>query len=120
MRSVIQGASILTVGLLFSLLSGCDGSPGSGNPSSGMSREQVIETMRSVREYQLARLPDDRTLRGWQHCAFYVGMMAAYRATGEQAYLDSTRAWAERNEWQFGPRKCHADHQTSEHRSDLS
>ena len=111
MRSVIQGASILMVGLLSSLLSGCDGGPGSGNPSSGMSREQVTETMRSVREYQLARLPDDRTLRGWQHCAFYVGMMAAYRATGEQAYLDSTRAWAERNEWQFGPRKRHADHQ---------
>jgi hypothetical protein len=119
MRSVIQGASILMVGLLSSLLSGCDGSPGSGNPSSGMSREQVIETMRSVREYQLAQLPEDRTLRGWQHCAFYAGMTAAYRAPGDRMYL-AIRAWAEQNEWQFGPRKCHADHQTSEHRSDLS
>lgn len=111
MRSVIRGTSILMVGLLSTLLSGCDGSPGPENPSVEVPREQIIETMRSVREYQLAQLPEDRKLRGWQHCTFYAGMMAAYRATGDRTYLDSTRAWAERNEWQLGSRKRHADHQ---------
>jgi rhamnogalacturonyl hydrolase YesR len=38
-------------------------------------------------------------------------MMAAYRATEEPAYLDSTRAWAVQNDWTLGSRKRHADDQ---------
>ncbi|WP_423816155.1 glycoside hydrolase family 88/105 protein [Salinibacter ruber] len=92
-------------------LLGCDIGPTSDSPPPPISSEEVKKTMRSVRAYELAQLPNDRKLRGWSHCAFFVGMMASYRATGEQAYLDSTRRWGERNEWELGSRKRHADHQ---------
>jgi rhamnogalacturonyl hydrolase YesR len=80
-----------------------------GSSRSSISLPEVKKTMRSVRAFQLGQLPDDRKQRGWSHCAFYAGMMAAYRATGERAYLDSTRRWAERNEWTLGANKQHAD-----------
>lgn len=93
------------------LLGACDSGPTPGEMVPTVSSQKVVETMRSVREYQLAQLPDDRKLRGWQHCAFYVGMMAAYRATRDRGYLDSTRSWATRNDWTLGANEDHADHQ---------
>lgn len=106
---------VRVVVVLFSLFTVACDRGGAGETSDmgvpEFSAREVIETMRSVREYQLAQLPDDRKLRGWQHCAFYVGMMAAYRTTADRAYLDSTRDWAIRNDWTLGANETHADHQ---------
>jgi rhamnogalacturonyl hydrolase YesR len=102
-----RSAIVIAVVMLLS----CDGGPAPGSSHTSVPLDEVKKTMRSVRAYQLAQLPNDRKQRGWSHCAFYAGMMAAYRATGERAYLDSTRRWAERNEWEFGSREHHADHQ---------
>lgn len=35
----------------------------------------------------------------WNRAVYHVGNMEAYRTTGEQQYLDFSRAWAERNKW---------------------
>lgn len=47
--------------------------------------------------------------RGWVHGAFLTGVMEAYRATSDTAYVDYAIAMAERNSWQLGPRLEHAD-----------
>lgn len=47
--------------------------------------------------------------RGWVQGAFLTGVMEAYRATHDAAYLDYARATAAANGWQLGPREEHAD-----------
>jgi rhamnogalacturonyl hydrolase YesR len=74
--------------------------------------EDVVVIMDSVRTYHLARRGEwDSAARGWEQCAFYVGMIDAYRSTGQQKYWASTLDWARGNDWQLGSRKQHADDQ---------
>lgn len=47
--------------------------------------------------------------RGWVRGAFLTGVMEAYRATNDSAYLDFARANAVGNGWQPGARVRHAD-----------
>ena len=47
--------------------------------------------------------------RGWVQGAFLTGVMEAYRATRDPAYVDYARRIATENEWQLGPRPQHAD-----------
>ncbi len=48
---------------------------------------------------------------GWIRGVFYTGVMAAYRVTDNARYLDSAYCWGEKNRWQLGERKKHADDQ---------
>jgi len=68
--------------------------------------DSVVDVMRKVRGFHtdhiLTYTPRERYNK-WIDCAMYTGMMAGYRTTGEQAYLDSTQAWAERLNWKLGP-----------------
>ena len=107
----LEGKNFLLILGIFLVLCGCDSGPTPESVPPNISSERVVETMHSVRAYQLAQLPDGRKLRGWSHCAFYAGMMAAYQATGDRVYLDSTRVWAIRNDWTLGANEDHADHQ---------
>lgn len=72
--------------------------------------------MRKVFDWQIAHpisasKPIDNTHgnRGWVHGAFLTGVMEAYRATGDAAYVDYARRMSEANSWQPGPRLEHAD-----------
>jgi rhamnogalacturonyl hydrolase YesR len=60
-----------------------------------------------------APLPDGGTQpvtdTEWVRGAFFAGVMAAHRATGDQKYLDAALALAEKNGWRPGPRPRHAD-----------
>lgn len=47
--------------------------------------------------------------RGWVHGAFLTGVMEAYRATSDSAYVDYARAQAVANQWLPGARPQHAD-----------
>ena len=73
---------------------------------------EVVDVMRKVRAFHTAHIltytPRERYNK-WIDCAMYTGLTAAYRATGDPVYLDSTEAWAERLDWQLGPRVRHAD-----------
>jgi rhamnogalacturonyl hydrolase YesR len=48
---------------------------------------------------------------GWIRGVFYTGVMAAYRVTNMERYLDSAYFWGEGNRWQLGERIKHADDQ---------
>jgi unsaturated rhamnogalacturonyl hydrolase len=47
----------------------------------------------------------------WARAAFYAGVMAAYRATGDKEYFRRALAWAESRGWKLGDRPRHADDQ---------
>jgi rhamnogalacturonyl hydrolase YesR len=83
---------------------GCDRTVRTARAPDRISADRIHQTMRSVRAYQLDKLRTGAQgrPRGWRYCTFFAGMMAAYRATGEPAYRDSTRAWAERHDWELG------------------
>ncbi|MBE2214113.1 MAG: glycoside hydrolase family 88 protein [Opitutaceae bacterium] len=74
------------------------------------------QIMRRVFDWQVAHpwssqhpLNDKHGTRGWVQGAFLTGVMEAYRATNDAAYLDYARATAKANGWQLGPREEHAD-----------
>jgi rhamnogalacturonyl hydrolase YesR len=84
-----------------------------------LSRARILDVTRRVADWQLAHvlyeapLPDGGTQpvtdTEWVRGAFFAGVMAAHRATGDEKYLDAALALAEKNGWQPGPRPHHAD-----------
>jgi rhamnogalacturonyl hydrolase YesR len=67
-------------------------------------RTEVIALMEKVFDYQIAHpWPfDARKNNDWERSTFYIGVMAAYRATHSPRYLDQARNWAEGNHWAIG------------------
>src|SRR4051812_30653422 len=54
-----------------------------------------------VAHYQLAAAAPAKDIRdnGWIQSTFYAGLVAAYQATGDAAFLTATKQWAERHAW---------------------
>ena len=48
----------------------------------------------------------------WARAAFYAGVIDAYRATDDEAYLRQALTWAEGRSWKLGERPRHADDQS--------
>jgi rhamnogalacturonyl hydrolase YesR len=72
--------------------------------------------MRKVFDWQVAhptsadKPVDDRNgNRGWVQGAMLTGVMEAYRATHDAAYVEYARRLAAANSWKLGPRPDHAD-----------
>jgi rhamnogalacturonyl hydrolase YesR/lysophospholipase L1-like esterase len=70
--------------------------------------------MHRVFAYQEAHgpnLPPGRkeSPQGWINAAFYTGVMAAFRATGDRSYHDAADHWAIDAHWEPAPRLRHAD-----------
>jgi rhamnogalacturonyl hydrolase YesR len=63
-------------------------------------REAVRNLIHKVNDWQLAhpwaRPPWDRN---WERATWYTGVMAAYKATGDQHLLDQAMAWGKHHEW---------------------
>ncbi len=72
--------------------------------------------MRKVFDWQAAHptsaqyaVTDSKGNRGWVQGAMLTGVMEAYRATNDAAYVDYARRISESNGWKLGPRPDHAD-----------
>ena len=62
----------------------------------------VLALMHKVNDWQKANpvmKPDDRN---WARGTWYTGVMAAYKATGDERFLEQARAWGRRHAWQVG------------------
>lgn len=77
-------------------------------------RKNIRAAMSKVYDWQLANPVqiDDRNNNLWARAAFYTGIMAAYRATGDQRYFQQALKWAEGRGWRLGERPRHADDQS--------
>ena len=72
--------------------------------------ETVLGSMRKVADWQLAH-PAKHPPLDWTQGAWYAGVMALYRVSGDQTYLDAMREMGRNNQWSSGPRTYHADDQ---------
>ena len=60
-------------------------------------RTEVIDLVKKVNGYWQEKNPKHGRAF-WDNAAYHVGNIYAYRLTGDKAYLDYSRAWAEHNQ----------------------
>lgn len=78
-------------------------------PLSGeLEPDSIRSVMARVATWQLAH-PGQHHPRDWTQGALYAGLTAWGLMADDPVYLDSLRATGERNHWQLGDRKYHAD-----------
>jgi rhamnogalacturonyl hydrolase YesR len=76
---------------------------------------RIAAAMRAAFDWQIAHRTTAKAAnadggpRGWVHGAFLTGVMEAWRATGDHAYLDYAWKTAGENAWRLGPRFEHGD-----------
>jgi len=100
----------VTLMVLLSVPAAVIGQPATGAPSPAapIDRADVMRVMRATADWQLAH-PSSHEPYDWTQAAFYTGVMALARATGDVKYLDAMRGMGERNAWRPGLRPGHAD-----------
>ena len=69
--------------------------------------KEIKKVMLKAAEWQFANPKHE--LYDWTNGAFYAGVSAAYRATGNKRLLEEMIKMGEKNEWKPGPRLEHAD-----------
>ena len=77
-------------------------------------KNYITDVMKNVADYQLANPTPHYSKKldypmGWVPASFYPGVMACYRTTGDEKYLNAALAWGEKNQWQTAPRLGYAD-----------
>ncbi len=67
----------------------------------GFTPDGITATMQKVNTYvqENPYKPDDRN---WIRATYYTGVLGAYEATRDPAYLEQAQAWAEKHQWQVG------------------
>ncbi len=76
--------------------------PPAGAASAGIFSDKAITSiLRKVNSYQLANLREGPA-RDWIRGTYYTGVMAAYEATGDTAYLRQALDWGEKHQWRVG------------------
>lgn len=73
-----------------------------------LTRAAVVADMRRVADWQLAH-PSKHPTTDWTQAPYYLGLLAANRATGDAKYFDAVVGFGEKNGWKPGPLMYHAD-----------
>ncbi|MCX7044011.1 MAG: glycoside hydrolase family 88 protein [Candidatus Sumerlaeota bacterium] len=63
---------------------------------------RAADLMRKANEWQFTHPIMPSGCRNWIRGTWYTGVMAAYKATGDQRYLDQALAWGKQHQWQVG------------------
>lgn len=69
--------------------------------------KEIKKAMLKAAKWQFANPKHE--LWDWTNGAFYAGVSAAYKATGDKNYLNGMIEMGEKNQWKPGPRLEHAD-----------
>jgi rhamnogalacturonyl hydrolase YesR len=67
----------------------------------GDPRAPVLSLLEKVADWQIAQY-GAKNPEGWIDGTFYAGLMATWRTTQAQRFLDRARAWANANQWTMG------------------
>jgi rhamnogalacturonyl hydrolase YesR len=59
--------------------------------------EEVLALMHRVNNYQIGHPKVKAEDRNWERGTWYTGVMAAYKATGDQVFLDQCLKWGEQS-----------------------
>jgi unsaturated rhamnogalacturonyl hydrolase len=73
------------------------------------SRTQVLALMHRTDAWQIAHpvMPADD--RNWERGTWYTGVMEAWKATGDETFLNQALDWGRLNQWQVGTEKAGAN-----------
>jgi rhamnogalacturonyl hydrolase YesR len=63
--------------------------------------DAIVSLMRKVNEHTRAN-PYKETDHDWIRATYYTGVMGAWSATQDPAYLEQAKAWGEKHQWQVG------------------
>lgn len=100
-------AMLVSAATLMGLPAACYGQDyDSGGP---FSTRAIAGVLKKADDWQLAHpvMPDGD--RNWRRATWYTGVMAAYQATGDPAYLDQAMRWAEPQQWKPGTEEAGAN-----------
>lgn len=95
--------------LIFSMLASLPFLATAENPATLPSRSEILGLMHRVDNYQVANpvmKPDDRN---WERGTWYTGVMEAWKATHDEAFLNRALEWGKQNNWQVGTEKLGAN-----------
>jgi rhamnogalacturonyl hydrolase YesR len=70
--------------------------------------EPLKQLMHRVMDFQVKAYGSTHSIN-WQAAPFWVGVLAAYRATDDKTFLTEANKWAQGTQWKIGPRYFHAD-----------
>jgi unsaturated rhamnogalacturonyl hydrolase len=75
------------------------------------SDKAILTQMKKVCDWQLAHpvAINERNENDWARAAFYTGVMAAYRTTHDEKYLEEAIRWSASFDWRLAGRMRHAD-----------
>ena len=75
------------------------------------SKSFITDQMRKVCDWQLNNpvTINEKNDNDWARAAFYTGVMATYRTTKDEKYLNAAIAWSESFDWKLAKRLRHAD-----------
>lgn len=100
-----RGIYILLIGTLASLC----GAESQVRPAADI-QDNDIAWIKKVADWQLTQTRWNQG-NNWEHGALFTGMMAAYETTKDETYLEATRAWAGKYNWQLhSDNTRHADY----------
>lgn len=61
--------------------------------------DKILALMKRVADWQLAN-PTGKALNSWEYGPFYIGLMALYKTSSEQKYLDSIKSMGNHVRWE--------------------
>jgi rhamnogalacturonyl hydrolase YesR len=67
--------------------------------------EEIVSLLHRVNDWQKAHPTMRPGDRNWERGTWYTGVMAAYKASGDEAFLKHALAWGEQHRWQPGTEK---------------
>ncbi len=79
-------------------------------PNEGEVREHMKEVFRpELADVQAEAQEKSKTAKQWPDAVFYMGVSAAWQATGDEDYHQSLEQWGQSANWSLGSRPRHAD-----------
>src|SRR5262245_13236413 len=100
------GYLMRSAGLLVSvtLLCGCTMQEGRDTAH----RAEIHEKMKRVMDFQVKAYGNNASWN-WQAAPFWAGVLAAHKATGDEAFYEQAKAWGTKTGWTVSERYFHAD-----------